>query len=54
MDLKEPLAYRMRPKTLEEFVGQEINCFIERFKRIDCQALFCGDLRVVAKLRLLK
>ncbi len=23
MDLKEPLAYRMRPKTLEEFVGQE-------------------------------
>ena len=23
MDLKEPLAYRMRPKTLEEYVGQE-------------------------------
>lgn len=23
MNLKEPLAYRMRPKTLEEFVGQE-------------------------------
>ncbi len=23
MDLKEPLAYRIRPKTLEEFVGQE-------------------------------
>ena len=23
MDLKQPLAYRVRPKTLEEFVGQE-------------------------------
>ena len=23
MDLSKPLAYRMRPKTLEEFVGQE-------------------------------
>ena len=23
MDLKQPLAYRVRPKTLEEFIGQE-------------------------------
>lgn len=23
MDLSKPLAYRVRPKTLEEFVGQE-------------------------------
>ena len=23
MDIKEPLAYRMRPKKLEDFVGQE-------------------------------
>ncbi len=23
MDLSQPLAYRMRPKTLEEYVGQE-------------------------------
>ena len=23
MDLNQPLAYRMRPKTLEEYVGQE-------------------------------
>lgn len=23
MDLSKPLAYRMRPKTLEEYVGQE-------------------------------
>ena len=23
MNNKEPLAYRMRPKTLEEYVGQE-------------------------------
>ena len=23
MDLSEPLAYRMRPKSLEEYVGQE-------------------------------
>ena len=23
MDLSHPLAYRMRPKTLEEYVGQE-------------------------------
>ena len=23
MDLNKPLAYRMRPKTLDEFVGQE-------------------------------
>ena len=23
MDLNQPLAYRMRPKSLEEFVGQE-------------------------------
>ena len=23
MDLNEPLAYRMKPKTLEDYVGQE-------------------------------
>ena len=46
MDLSKPLAFRMRPNTLEEYVGQE---HIEQLKQIGFQALYCGDLLGVGK-----
>ena len=42
MNANEPLAYRMSPKTLEDYVGQEEILGQER--QIDYLALYYGDL----------
>ena len=54
MDLSKPLAFRMRPNTLEEYVGkniflEKIKYYIEQLKQIGFQALYCGDLLGVGK-----
>ena len=58
MDLNKPLAYRVRPKSLEEFIGQEHilgkDKLLYRTIKADYLALFCGDHQDVGKLRLQK
>ena len=52
MNSNEPLAYRMRPKTLDEYVGQEHvlgKDNIEQLKQIDYQASYYLDLLDVVK-----
>ncbi len=60
MDMSKPLAYRMSPKTLDDYVGQEHILGKDKIlyrtikKQIDYLALYYGDLRVVEKHHLLE
>lgn len=59
MNPNEPLAYRMSPKTLDDYVGQkhilaQDKILYRTIKQIDYLVLFYGGLLDVARLHLLE